>query len=1289
MVAPFGRIDIDTVSESGATSGNVLDNDIDLDGDPLTVTEINGSSGDVGAQITLASGALVTLSADGTYDYDPNGAFATLNDGEQAIDQFFYTVSDGNGGTDTVIVRIKVNGEDNTGPSALGDTACVDEDGAVTIDVLDNDSDPDTDALTVTEINGSGAATVTLGSGALVSVNTDGTVDYDPNGAYDHLDDGETATETFTYTVSDGAGGEDAATVTVTIKGENSAPEAAADTACVSEDDAGFVALDNLLSNDSDPEGDPLTVVDVSTGTVSSTTTIGAGGMVSVTAFGHIEFNPDGAYESLGVGETATESFTYTVSDGEGNTDSASVTITIKGENDDPTANADSFCVDENDIGSSVFLGDVLANDTDPDVNDVLQAGLEFSISLGSGAFATVTTSGGAYLYDPLNVYDSLGDGESSTDSFTYTISDGEGGTDTATVYITVKGENDAPNTFFFFSGTNEEFSGSLDLIAATDPESDTLTVTSFSAGPVDTPVTLSGGGQISLSSGGGISWTTDPAYQTLGIGESAETQTFTYTVSDGNGGTETGSFAFSILGVNDDPTANDDSACVDEDGPAVAGNVLDNDSDIDANDSLTVSEVAGDTSSVGEEITLSSGARVDVAADGTYIYNPVGSDFESLADGDTGTDSFTYTVSDGNGGTDTATVYVTVKGENDAPEAADDTACVDEDDLIVGLGNVLDNDSDIDGDFVSVTSLSAGPVSNSNTIGAGGIVFVDEFGNIDFQPDGAYESLGVGETATESFTYTISDGNGATDSASVTITIKGENDDPTAVSDDFCVDENDLSSSVFLGNVLDNDSDPDTDALTVTEINGSGAATVTLGSGASVTLTSGGDVWLFFGDSAYDSLGDGESATDSVTYTISDGQGGTDTATVYITVKGENDAPNAAFDTACVGEDDTDVAGNVLDNDSDPESDALTVTELNGGTDLGTEVTLSSGATVNLAAGGEYIYNPNGAWQTLNEGESATDTFTYTVSDGNGATDTATVYVTVKGENDGPPVANDDTDGTLESGLAAGNVIDNDTDPDGNDDLEVSEVNGSSGNVGSTVNLGSGAQVTVNADGSYSYDPNGAFDYLGDGETATDAFTYTIEDGGGLTDSATVTVTITGEPDDKDLIVGTSSGNSLIGDGDDENIYGLGGADTIRGNGGDDCLFGGDGNDNMRGGSGDDVLNGGVGRDVLAGQAGADTFDYDSLADSTTASSGRDRIVDFENDIDLIDLSDIDANTLAGGDQAFTFVTGFSGTAGELQIRAVGAGQLVEGDVDGDGNADFAIYVLSDAPLDGGDFDL
>lgn len=207
------------------------------------------------------------------------------------------------------------------------------------------------------------------------------------------------------------------------------------------------------------------------------------------------------------------------------------------------------------------------------------------------------------------------------------------------------------------------------------------------------------------------------------------------------------------------------------------------------------------------------------------------------------------------------------------------------------------------------------------------------------------------------------------------------------------------------------------------------------------------------------------------------------------------------------------------------------------------------------------------------------------------------------------------------------------------------------------------------------------------------------------------------------DLIYGNEADNSIRGfrgpdvlhghGGDDEisggnahdKLYGNKGADRLFGDNGNDLLGGGEGNDYLSGGigddrlydpAGDDVLNGGAGADLLVagpgddrliggggadtllGGAGADVFEFSSVSDSI-AGTTRDFISDFKRGIDLIDLSQIDANTQLVGEQAFTWIAGakFSGTAGELRYTTVGATDVViQGDVDGDGVQEFAVQL-------------
>lgn len=155
-------------------------------------------------------------------------------------------------------------------------------------------------------------------------------------------------------------------------------------------------------------------------------------------------------------------------------------------------------------------------------------------------------------------------------------------------------------------------------------------------------------------------------------------------------------------------------------------------------------------------------------------------------------------------------------------------------------------------------------------------------------------------------------------------------------------------------------------------------------------------------------------------------------------------------------------------------------------------------------------------------------------------------------------------------------------------------------------------------------------------------------------------------------------------------NIAGVGnaGANSLVGNDANNTLYGKDGADWLTGKGGNDTLIGGLGADALAGGAGADQFRFERTVDSTVSSGGRDTITDFSHsEKDLIDLSRIDANGSDAGEGAFKLVTSFDGTHGALRVAAEGSQWLVQGDINGDKVADFAILVTSATQLVAADF--
>jgi Ca2+-binding RTX toxin-like protein len=175
----------------------------------------------------------------------------------------------------------------------------------------------------------------------------------------------------------------------------------------------------------------------------------------------------------------------------------------------------------------------------------------------------------------------------------------------------------------------------------------------------------------------------------------------------------------------------------------------------------------------------------------------------------------------------------------------------------------------------------------------------------------------------------------------------------------------------------------------------------------------------------------------------------------------------------------------------------------------------------------------------------------------------------------------------------------------------------------------------------------------------------------------------VSGDGDD-DLIHGAGGNDVVSGGAGRDELWGDLGDDTLKGGAGRDKLYGNEGNDLLIGGRGNDVLNGGPGRDILKGGRGRDEFVFASITDSLVGAP--DLIIDFKRGRDAINLAAIDADTTADGDQALVYIgrKAFSNTAGELRLDA--GGTLI-GDVDGNGQADFAIALLHGARLTSGDF--
>ena len=611
-------------------------------------------------------------------------------------------------------------------------------------------------------------------------------------------------------------------------------------------------------------------------------------------------------------------------------------------------------------------------------------------------------------------------------------------------------------------------------LTGDTDADSDSLTVTGIRTG-------TEGGSGTTGSVGSGLAG----SYGTLTIasngtynyvpGSSVGTDYFTYTVSDGNGGTDTAQITITVVNPNSAPSATADTGYIAEDSSfsvlddAAAedgtdsntnnesgdhtGDILGNDSDSDG-DSLTITSITATTASGSAQTTFSSNTETVTGAYGTLTINSNGSySYAATADaadaldaGDTITDQFTYIVSDGTD-TDTSTLTITIVGINDDPVAVDDTDSVSQNTTIIrssGLKLLMADDSDADNDDnitvtqIGLTGQSSSGVIAGSSYNSNGTQIEGAYGILTVGADGTYTYVAGSNNGTDSFTYTISGGT-ATDTATLIITVS-PNAAPNVVNDTDSVTEGGTVTETTnsQGTVLSDDSDDDGETITVSgtvtqtsaTANGGSSITISSPNSASVgsavtgyygqlTLDSDGTYSYVANQSTAEALDDSESGTDVFTFAVSDGIT-TTSSTITITINGQNDAPTVVNDTDSVTEggtviETTNSQGTVLSDDSDVDGDSLTVSgtvsQTSATANGGSSITISSpnSASVGSAVTGyygqltldsdgtySYVANQSTA-DALDGGESGTDVFTFTVSDGT-TTTSSTITITVNG---------------------------------------------------------------------------------------------------------------------------------------------------------------------------------------------------------------------------------------------------------------------------------------------------
>ncbi len=467
---PSGSPDSYSIN-AGATllvgAPGVLANDSDPDGDPLTVT--GTVAGPYNGQLSV--------NGDGSFEYLPNTGFS-------GSDSFSYMLSDGYASDGPIMVTITVSGGSggNHPPQGSADSYSVNAGQTLTVSapgVLGNDTDPDGDPLSAALVSGASHGTASL--------NGDGSFSYTPAASF-------TGTDSFTYTVSDGQASDGPITVMITVSGSiggNHPPQGSPDSYSVSAGQTLTVSAPGLLANDTDPDGDALSVA--SSGSPSH-------GTQSISADGWFSYTPDAGF-------TGTDSFPYYVTDGQATDGPITVTITVSssiGGNYPPIGCSDSYQV-VHDHSLSIAAPGVLSNDSDPD-GDVIAIASYSEPDNGSLSLA----SDGSFTYVPDSHY--LGN-----DSFTYTITDGQSTSGTVTVSIVVWNYPPTVMDEWYTVQFDQTLAGNV-LANDSDVDGDLLTA-QLSAAPQH--------GTLAFSGNGNFVYTPDPDY-------SGDSDSFGYQVSDG-----------------------------------------------------------------------------------------------------------------------------------------------------------------------------------------------------------------------------------------------------------------------------------------------------------------------------------------------------------------------------------------------------------------------------------------------------------------------------------------------------------------------------------------------------------------------------------------------------------------------------------------------------------------------------------------------------------------------------------------------------------------------------------
>nr|WP_322523598.1 tandem-95 repeat protein [Vibrio parahaemolyticus] len=1032
--APVAKDDIATTQEDTAVTIDVLPNDTDVDGDKLSIQS---------ASVPEAQGKVEIV--DGKLVFTPAENF----NGDAEIT---YTVTDG-ALTDQATVKVTVNAVNDTPvvESNIADQALAEDFTPYTIDLNTAFSDVDNvDGELTFSVSGNSNIQVAIVNGIATITPT-----ADWNGS-----------ETLTFTATDPSGESISQTVNFTV-----APVAdiVADSVTVVEDTATII---KVLGNDTFEGDDKVVSLDTNNGP--------ANGTVSINPDGSVTYTPNDNYHG-------TDSFTYIVTSG-GVSESTTVNVDVTPVNDAPVAK-DDIATTQEDTAVTI---DALPNDTDAD-------GDKLSIESASvpKEQGTVEVVDGKLVFTPAENFN--GDAE-----ITYTVTDGQL-TDEAKVTVTVNPVNDAPTIKVDAVESITEDGVNTDTVVATltvrdtDTPEDQLTV---SLENNSNGYFVLVGNDVKLTQAGVDAVNNDEL--------NLKDLTISASVSDGVNPTANDSDSLIVNRVNDAPTVENaiadqmlaedfatytidlNDAFKDSDSAlnfSVSGNsnvlvsiengiaTISPTADWNGSETLTFTATDPSGESISQRVDFTVASVADIVADkatvvedtptiikvlgndtfegdgkvvsldanngpanGTVSVNPDGSVTYTPNDNYHGTDSFTYIVTSG-GVSESTTVSVDVTPVNDAPVAKDDIATTQEDTAVTI--DVLPNDSDVDGDKLSIESASVPKEQGTVEVVNGKLVFTP-----------AENFNGDAE-----ITYTVTDGQ-LTDEAKVSVTVNPVNDAPTIKVDAVeSITEDAVSIDTVVAALTVRDTDTPEDQLAVSLENNSNGYFVLVGD--EVKLTQAG----------VDAVNNDELNLKDLTISasVSDGVNPTASDSDSLVVNRVNDAPTV----------ENAIADQVLSEDFDTYT--IDLNEVFKDSDSSLEFSVSGNDNIQISiVNGVATITPTADWN-------GSETLTFTATDPSGESVSQTVDFTVT------PVADIVADNAtvVEDTPTIINVLGNDT-FEGKD--KVVSLDAENGPKNGT--------VIVNNDGTVTYTPDD--NYIG-----KDTFTYVVTSGG-VSESTTVTVNVT-----------------------------------------------------------------------------------------------------------------------------------------------------------------------------------